>query len=136
MYKYTTPLRGCQSLTRQAFFAAHIGANFSMTFPAAQRVVMLPLYSPASLASLSIPMAGPYAPNLRISFAIPKRLSTVLWESISEGKAKAEGHAMRTPVRLLVRACLIPQREDRHRRSARGFAMGMLWFIIASYGIS
>ena len=67
------------------------GGNFralctcvNVTFPAAQRVVMLPLYSPASLASLGIPMAGPLAPNLRISFAIPKRLLSVPWRTNSE----------------------------------------------------
>ena len=73
-------IRTCVNLTKPARKKAHV-------FNGVLR---------ASLASLSIPMAGPFAPNLRISFAIPKRLPTVLWEFISEGKAKAKGHAMRT----------------------------------------
>ena len=84
-------------------------------------------------------MAGPFAPNLRTSFAVPKRLSTVLWEFISEGKAKAKGHAKRTPVRLLLDQSLSITREDRglaKRGVCHGNAMGMPCIIIELRGIA
>ena len=87
---------------------------------------------------MSIPMAGPFAPNLRISFAIPKRLLSVTWRTEGEVTlGNALRHAKRTPVRLLGRACLIPQREGQTQRSA-GFAMDILWdFIgVAMEGLS
>ena len=75
----------------------------------------------------------------------------MLWESISEGKAKAEGHAnavnspynlrsaKRTPVRLLLDQSLSITREDRglaKRGVCHAFAMGMPCIIIELRGIA
>ena len=80
-------------------------------------------------------MAGTFAPNLRISFAIPKRLLSVTWRTNSEVTlGNAQGHAMRTPVRLLLDQSLSITRERTDTAKRQWFAMGMLWFIIASYG--
>ena len=84
-----------------------------MTFPAAKGGQAFPPYSPASILPWDSLGLRPAIQSVRYAFAQAVRLSTVLWESISEGKAKAEGHAKRTPVRLLGRACLIPQRGQK-----------------------
>ena len=82
-------------------------------------MVSLKGYSPASILPWDSLGLRPAIQSVRYAFAQAVRLSTVLWEFISEGKAKAKGHAKRTPVRLLGRACLIPQRGQKHSE-ARG----------------
>ena len=63
----------------------------NVTFPAAQRVVSLKGYSLASILPWDSLGLRPAIQSVRYAFAQAVRLSTVLWESISEGKAKAEG---------------------------------------------
>ena len=82
----------------------------------------------------------PAIQSVRYAFAQAVRLSTVLWEFISEGKAKAEGHAKRTPVRLLLDQSLSITREDRSLAKRQGVchgnAMGMPCIIIELRGIA
>ena len=117
-----------------SIFAAHIGANFSMTFPAAKGGQALQRVLPPR-SSHGIPMAGPFAPNLRTSFAIPKRLLSVTWRT--EGEVTLQSNqallckCQAYTVRLLGRACLIPQRGQKPSEAPGGFAMGMLWECLA-----
>jgi len=93
--------RGCQAYPRggcRGNFRA-LCTCVNVTFPAAQRVVSLKGYSLASILPWDSLGLRPAIQSVRYAFAQAVRLSTVLWESISEGKAKAEGHAKRTPVR-------------------------------------
>ena len=78
--------KGCQAYPRggcRGNFRA-LCTCVNVTKPTAKEGSWLKGAIPASLASLSIPMAGPFAPNLRISFAIPKRLLSVPWRTEGE----------------------------------------------------
>ena len=110
----------------------------NVTFPAAQRVVSLKGYSLASILPWDSLGLRPAIQSVRYAFAQAVRLSTVLWESISEGKAKAEGlpsvHCAFARPRLPYTA----ERTDTATGQGvrHGNAMGMPCIIIELRGIA
>ena len=118
--------RGCQAYPRggcRGNFRA-LCTCVNVTKPTRKKAHVFNGVLRASLASLSIPMAGPFAPNLRTSFAIPKRLLSVPWRTNSEVTLQSNQALLckcqAYTVRLLGRACLIPQREGQAQPQARG----------------
>ena len=78
--------RGCQAYPRggcRGNFRA-LCTCVNVTKPTRKKAHVFNGVLRASLASLGIPMAGPFAPNLRTSFAIPKRLLSVTWRTEGE----------------------------------------------------